>query len=74
MPASTPLPHRLLKRRHLLQAMAIGGLALGCGLPLRAEPQTLATDSLLLTNFFGFGGNNASLVLQGCRAGETPCR
>lgn len=38
MPASTPLPQRLLKRRHLLQAMAIGGLALGCGLPLRAEP------------------------------------
>lgn len=37
MPASTPLPQRLLKRRHLLQAMAIGGLALGCGLPLRAE-------------------------------------
>ncbi len=38
MPASTNLPHRRLKRRQLLQAIAIGGLALGCGLPLRAEP------------------------------------
>jgi 3-oxoacyl-[acyl-carrier-protein] synthase-1 len=43
-------------------------------LPFSAEPQTLAADSLLLTNFFGFGGNNASLVLQGCMAGETACR
>lgn len=43
-------------------------------LPLRAEPQTLAADSLLLTNFFGFGGNNASLVLQGCSTGETVCQ
>ncbi|MGB4075396.1 beta-ketoacyl synthase N-terminal-like domain-containing protein [Pseudomonas sp.] len=39
-------------------------------LPLSAEPQTLAADSLLLANFFGFGGNNASLVLQGCAQGE----
>lgn len=43
-------------------------------LPLRAEPQSLAADSLLLANFFGFGGNNASLVLQGCTAGETACQ
>lgn len=43
-------------------------------LPLSAEPQLLAADSLLLTNFFGFGGNNASLVLQGCSTGETLCR
>jgi 3-oxoacyl-[acyl-carrier-protein] synthase-1 len=43
-------------------------------LPLSAEPQILAADSLLLANFFGFGGNNASLVLQGCAQGETPCR
>ncbi|CAN7337575.1 beta-ketoacyl synthase N-terminal-like domain-containing protein [Pseudomonas sp. LjRoot71] len=43
-------------------------------LPFSAEPQTLAADSLLLTNFFGFGGNNASLVLQGCMAGETACQ
>lgn len=43
-------------------------------LPLSAEPQTLAADSLLLTNFFGFGGNNASLVLQGCAQGDTTCR
>jgi 3-oxoacyl-[acyl-carrier-protein] synthase-1 len=35
-------------------------------LPLSAEPQPLAANSLLLANFFGFGGNNASLVLQGC--------
>lgn len=38
MPASTNRPHRLLKRRQFLQAMAIGGLSLGCGLPLHAEP------------------------------------
>jgi 3-oxoacyl-[acyl-carrier-protein] synthase-1 len=43
-------------------------------LPLSAEPQTLAADSLLLANFFGFGGNNASLILQGCAQGETACR
>lgn len=54
-----------------LPAVSYAGAAM---LPLSAEPQTLAADSLLLTNFFGFGGNNASLVLQGCLAGETPCR
>ncbi|WP_324732066.1 beta-ketoacyl synthase N-terminal-like domain-containing protein [Pseudomonas paeninsulae] len=43
-------------------------------LALSVEPITLAADSLLLANFFGFGGNNASLVVQGCRTGETPCR
>jgi 3-oxoacyl-[acyl-carrier-protein] synthase-1 len=43
-------------------------------LPLSSEPQHLATDSLLLTNFFGFGGNNASLILQGCAQGDTACR
>lgn len=35
-------------------------------LPLSAEPTSVAADSLLLANFFGFGGNNASLVLQRC--------
>ncbi|RIA34690.1 3-oxoacyl-[acyl-carrier-protein] synthase-1 [Ectopseudomonas oleovorans] len=35
-------------------------------LPLSAEPTNVASDSLLLANFFGFGGNNASLVLQRC--------
>lgn len=40
-------------------------------LPLTAGPPAIADDSLLLANFFGFGGNNASLVLQRC-TGETP--
>ena len=40
-------------------------------LPLAAEPFG-AVDDLLLANFFGFGGNNASLVLQACRAGAQP--
>lgn len=40
-------------------------------LPFSGEPQTLAADSLLLTNFFGFGGNNASLILQGCAQGDS---
>ncbi|EZH82021.1 beta-ketoacyl synthase [Ectopseudomonas composti] len=35
-------------------------------LPLSAEPTCVAADSLLLANFFGFGGNNASLILQRC--------
>jgi len=35
-------------------------------LPLSAEPLAIGEDSLLLANFFGFGGNNASLVLQRC--------
>lgn len=35
-------------------------------LPLPTEPLAIAEDSLLLANFFGFGGNNASLVLQRC--------
>lgn len=34
-------------------------------LPLPATPKVIAPDALLLANFFGFGGNNASLVLQG---------
>lgn len=33
-------------------------------LPLIAAPLAIADDALLLSNFFGFGGNNASLVLQ----------
>jgi len=35
-------------------------------LPLNGAPLTIEPDSLLLANFFGFGGNNASLVLQRC--------
>jgi 3-oxoacyl-[acyl-carrier-protein] synthase-1 len=63
----------------LLQALQNGPLpavsyADQAMLPFNSEPQALAADSLLLTNFFGFGGNNASLVLQGCRTGETLCR
>jgi 3-oxoacyl-[acyl-carrier-protein] synthase-1 len=34
-------------------------------LPLPGAAQALPADALLLSNFFGFGGNNASLVLQG---------
>lgn len=34
-------------------------------LPLSGSAQALPGDALLLSNFFGFGGNNASLVLQG---------
>lgn len=41
-------------------------------LPLPSEPMAIAPDAFLLANFFGFGGNNASLVLQGCVAGEQP--
>ena len=39
-------------------------------LPLSAEPTRVAADSLLLANFFGFGGNNASLVLQRCAGAQ----
>jgi len=34
-------------------------------LPLPAQALTVPQRSLLLANYFGFGGNNASLVLQG---------
>jgi 3-oxoacyl-[acyl-carrier-protein] synthase-1 len=40
-------------------------------LPLPAKALTIGEDSLLLANFFGFGGNNASLVLQRC-TGDAP--
>ncbi|MGV8841806.1 MAG: beta-ketoacyl synthase N-terminal-like domain-containing protein [Pseudomonas sp.] len=40
-------------------------------LPFSADPFG-AVDDLLLANFFGFGGNNASLVLRACRQGEQP--
>jgi 3-oxoacyl-[acyl-carrier-protein] synthase I len=43
-------------------------------LPFSTEAQALPADSLLLANFFGFGGNNASLVLQGWPGGEQPCQ
>ncbi|MDP9938523.1 beta-ketoacyl synthase N-terminal-like domain-containing protein [Ectopseudomonas alcaliphila] len=39
-------------------------------LPLSAQPTSIAADSLLLANFFGFGGNNASLILQSCAGNE----
>jgi 3-oxoacyl-[acyl-carrier-protein] synthase-1 len=56
-------------RRGALPALDYAGEAL---LPLPAAPKAVAPDALLLANFFGFGGNNASLVLQGCVAGEQP--
>lgn len=34
-------------------------------LPLPSQPVGADADAVLLANFFGFGGNNASLVLQG---------
>jgi 3-oxoacyl-[acyl-carrier-protein] synthase-1 len=62
----------------LLQTLQLGMLpgvdyAAEACLPLSAEPQALKADSLLLANFFGFGGNNASLVVQGCLPGAAPC-
>jgi 3-oxoacyl-[acyl-carrier-protein] synthase-1 len=56
-------------RRGALPALDYAGEAL---LPLPAAPTAVAPDALLLANFFGFGGNNASLVLQGCVTGEQP--
>jgi 3-oxoacyl-[acyl-carrier-protein] synthase-1 len=63
----------------LLRSLQLGPLpavdyAAEALLPLAAQPQALSPDSLLLANFFGFGGNNASLVLQGCSTGVTACR
>ena len=63
----------------LLKTLQLGALpavdyASEALLPFSAEPQALAADSMLLTNFFGFGGNNASLVLQGCAQGDSACR
>ncbi|MGY4531430.1 3-oxoacyl-[acyl-carrier-protein] synthase-1 [Pseudomonas sp. TE3786] len=51
---------------HALQQGQLPGLdyAGAASLPLSGEPITLSNDALLLANFFGFGGNNASLVLQ----------
>lgn len=53
----------------LMQALQDGPLpgldyADEASLPLRRAPITLANDAVLLANFFGFGGNNASLVVQ----------
>lgn len=63
----------------LLKALQLGPLpgltyADAAMLPLSKNPQALPVDSLLLANFFGFGGNNASLILQGCTQGERACR
>ncbi len=49
-------------RRGPLPALDYADAAL---LPLPSEPTAVAPDALMLANFFGFGGNNASLVLQG---------
>lgn len=54
----------------LLETLRQGALP-GCDyaaqalLPLSTEPLAIPAQSLLLANYFGFGGNNASLVLQG---------
>ena len=55
-----------------LQSGPLPGVSYACQalLPFSAEAQALAADSLLLANFFGFGGNNASLILQGCAHGD----
>jgi 3-oxoacyl-[acyl-carrier-protein] synthase-1 len=57
----------------LLEALRQGALpAVGYAeqalLPLPSRPLQMPSDSLLLANYFGFGGNNASLVLQGIAA------
>ncbi len=54
----------------LLDALQQGALpaddyAAEAMLELPAQPLQLPAGALLLNNFFGFGGNNASLVLQG---------
>ncbi len=56
---------------HALQQGQLPGLdyASEASLPLSAEPISLSDDAVLLANFFGFGGNNASLVLQCCAVG-----
>jgi len=57
----------------LLESLRQGALP-GCDyaeqalLPLAAGPLSVSAGSLLLANYFGFGGNNASLVLQGIPA------
>ncbi len=53
---------------HALQQGPLPGLdyASEASLPLSSQPVHLADNALVLANFFGFGGNNASLVLQGC--------
>lgn len=57
---------------HALQQATLPGLeyATDASLPLSGEPIALAEDALVLANFFGFGGNNATLVMQCCAAGE----
>lgn len=50
-----------MARQGALPAVTYADQAL---LPLPSHPLTLSDDSLLLANFFGFGGNNASLVVQ----------
>ncbi|PTQ71161.1 beta-ketoacyl synthase N-terminal-like domain-containing protein [Pseudomonas sp. GV071] len=49
-----------------LQQQQLPGLdyAAEASLPLSGEPVVLNENAVLLANFFGFGGNNASLVLQ----------
>ncbi|QLF94282.1 beta-ketoacyl synthase [Pseudomonas sp. ABC1] len=56
----------------LLSALRLGQLppldyAREALLPLPTAAFGMPTDGLLMANFFGFGGNNASLVLQGMR-------
>lgn len=43
-------------------------------LTLQQSPQWRKKDSLILANFFGFGGNNASLVLQTHCQGQESCK
>lgn len=44
------------------------------GLELQQNPLWTKQDSLILANFFGFGGNNASLVLQSHCQGQESCK
>lgn len=59
----------------LLQALAQGSLpavpyAAQATLPLPQQPVELAAEAVLMANFFGFGGNNASLLLRRSCSGE----
>ncbi len=58
-------------RADFLPSLAYADQAL---LPLAPPTRPLAEDCRLLANFFGFGGNNASLVWQACPAGAASCR
>lgn len=40
--------------------------ATAASLPFSSAPQHIAAQAVIMANFFGFGGNNASLLLRSC--------